>query len=62
MVTDKKGNIFEDRRKQDVGVKKDKRKSCKTKKQTKTKWIRIKDSLNTILYFLYRKVIKILYI
>ena len=37
MVTDKKGQIFEDRRKQDVEVKKDKRKSCKTKKQTKTK-------------------------
>ena len=37
MVTDKKGNIFEDRRKQDVEVKKDKRKSCNTKKQIKTK-------------------------
>ena len=37
MVTDKKGNIFEDRRKQDVEVKKDKRKSNKTNKQTKTK-------------------------
>jgi len=37
MVTDKKGNIFEDRRKQDVEVKKDKRKSCKAKKQTKSK-------------------------
>ena len=37
MVTDKKGNIFEDRRKQDIEVKKDKRKSCNTKKQTKTK-------------------------
>ena len=37
MVTDKKGNIFEDRRKQDVEVKKDKRKSCKTKKETKSK-------------------------
>ena len=37
MVTDKKGNIFEDRRKQDVEVKKDKRKSCKTKKQNKSK-------------------------
>ena len=34
MVTDKKGNIFEDRRKQDVEVKKDKRKSCK--KQSKS--------------------------
>jgi len=37
MVTDKKGNIFEDRRKQDIEVKKDKRKSCKPKKQTKSK-------------------------
>jgi len=37
MVKDKKGNIFEDRRKQDIEVKRDKRKSCKTKKQTKTK-------------------------
>ena len=35
MVTDKKGKIFEDRRKQDIEVKKDKRKSNKTKKQTK---------------------------
>ena len=37
MVTDKKGNIFEDRRKQDIEVKKDKRKSCKNKNQTKSK-------------------------
>lgn len=37
MVTDKKGNIFEDRRKEEFDVKKDKRKSCKSKKQTKTK-------------------------
>jgi len=37
MVTDKKGNIFEDRRKENVDVKKDRRKTYKTKKQTKTK-------------------------
>ncbi len=37
MVTDKKGNIFEDRRKESVDVKKDRRKETKTKKQTKTK-------------------------
>ena len=37
MVTDKKGNIFEDRRKENVDVKRDKRKASKTKKQTKTK-------------------------
>ena len=37
MVTDKKGNIFEDRRKENVDVKRDKRKSSKTQKQTKTK-------------------------
>ena len=37
MVTDKKGNIFEDRRKENIDVKRDKRKSSKTQKQTKTK-------------------------
>ena len=37
MVTDKKGNIFEDRRKESVDVKKDRRKASKTKKQTKSK-------------------------
>lgn len=37
MVTDKKGNIFEDRRKQNVEVKKDKRKSSENKKQSKSK-------------------------
>lgn len=37
MVTDKAGRIFEDRRKENVDVKKDRRKSCKTKKETKTK-------------------------
>lgn len=37
MVTDKSGKIFEDRRKQDVEIKKDRRKSTKSKKQTKTK-------------------------
>ena len=36
MVTDKKGNIFEDRRKENVDVKKDKRKSSKTQKQSKS--------------------------
>ena len=35
MVTDKKGNIFEDRRKQNVEVEKDRRKPCKTKKEAK---------------------------
>ena len=37
MVTDKKGNIFEDRRKQEVNVKNDRRKDSKTKKQEKSK-------------------------
>ena len=37
MVTDKSGKIFEDRRKQDIEVKKDRRKACKSKKQTKSK-------------------------
>ena len=37
MVTDKKGNIFEDRRKENIDVKRDKRKTSKSKKQTKTK-------------------------
>lgn len=35
MVTDKKGNIFEDRRRQEVDVKKDKRKANKKNKPTK---------------------------
>ena len=35
MVIDKIGKIFEDRRKEDVEVKKDRRKNCKTKKETK---------------------------
>jgi len=35
MVTDKKGNIFEDRRKEEVEVKQERRKPCKTKKETK---------------------------
>ena len=38
MVTDKSGKIFEDRRKENVDVKKDRRKASKTKKTTmKTK-------------------------
>ncbi len=37
MVTDKSGKIFEDRRKNNVEVEKDRRKSCKSKKQTKSK-------------------------
>lgn len=37
MVIDKAGKIFEDRRKENVEVKKDRRKPCKTKKETKTK-------------------------
>ena len=38
MVTDKSGKIFEDRRKESVDVKKDRRKTSKTKKSTlKTK-------------------------
>lgn len=37
MVTDKSGKIFEDRRKDNVEVKKDRRKSGKLKKQTKSK-------------------------
>lgn len=35
MVIDKAGKIFEDRRKEDVEVKKDRRKSSKAKKETK---------------------------
>lgn len=37
MVTDKAGRIFEDRRKKEVEVKKDRRKSSKSKKQNKSK-------------------------
>ena len=37
MVADKAGRIFEDRRKNEVEVKKDRRKSSKSKKQNKTK-------------------------
>ena len=37
MVTDKAGKIFEDRRKVELEVKKDRRKSSKTKKQSKSK-------------------------
>ena len=37
MVTDKSGKIFEDRRKTNVEVEKDRRKSSKTKKQSKSK-------------------------
>lgn len=37
MVTDKKGNIFEDRRKENVDVKKDRRKTSENKKQNKSK-------------------------
>ncbi len=37
MVTDKNGRIFEDRRKNEVDVKKDRRKSNKSKKQGKSK-------------------------
>ena len=37
MVTDKSGKIFEDRRKENVDVKKDRRKKDKSKKQTKSK-------------------------
>lgn len=37
MVTDKSGKIFEDRRKQNVEIKKDRRKPAKSNKQTKTK-------------------------
>ena len=35
MVTDKKGNIFEDRRKESVDVKKDRRKTSKAKNKQK---------------------------
>ena len=34
MVIDKTGKIFEDRRKEKVEVEKDRRKQCKTKKET----------------------------
>ena len=37
MVTDKNGRIFEDRRKNEVDVKEDRRKSNKSKKQGKSK-------------------------
>ncbi len=37
MVIDKTGKIFEDRRKESVNVEKDRRKTSKTKKQTKSK-------------------------
>lgn len=37
MVTDKAGKIFEDRRKKQVEVEKDRRKASNSKKQSKTK-------------------------
>lgn len=37
MVTDKAGKIFEDRRKKQVEVEKDRRKASNSKKQNKTK-------------------------
>lgn len=37
MVTDKAGKIFEDRRKKQVEVEKDRRKATNSKKQNKTK-------------------------
>lgn len=37
MVTDKSGKIFEDRRKDNLDVKKDRRKKVKPKKQEKSK-------------------------
>ncbi len=37
MVTDKKGKIFEDRRKKNIGVEQERRTEKKTKKQEKTK-------------------------
>lgn len=37
MVTDSKGKIFEDRRKKQVEVEKDRRKASNSKKQSKTK-------------------------
>ncbi len=37
MVTDKAGKIFEDRRKKQVEVEKDRRKASNAKKQNKTK-------------------------
>ena len=37
MVTDKKGKIFEDRRKKNVEVEQERRAEKKTKKQEKTK-------------------------
>lgn len=40
MVIDKLGKIFEDRRKKDVKVEKDRRKTSETKKQSK----KVKDS------------------
>ena len=43
MVTDKNGRIFEDRRKNEVDVKKDRRKSNKSKKQGKSKVCRFFD-------------------
>ena len=37
MVTDKKGRIFEDRRKDDIPIKKDRRKTAKNSKKSKSK-------------------------
>ncbi len=37
MVTDKSGKIFEDRRKENIEIKKDRRKPTKVNKKTKTK-------------------------
>ena len=50
MVTDKNGRIFEDRRKNEVDVKKDRRKSNKSKKQGKSKDIKFEqDALTAII-------------